>query len=103
MFEEIRKNLTNLKSKIKKIDKKAAVDKYLILLKQKIELESELAEKKSKYYMEVSKLKDRQARKREEHFKFLIGGIVLKQNPWILEKLSKEKLEQISFKIEETL
>ena len=103
MFEEIRKNLNGLKEKIKGIDKKAAVEEYLSLIKRKIELEAELAEKKSKYYMEVSKLKDRQARKKEEHFKFVIGGLVLKQNPWILKNLNKERLEQISFKIEETL
>ena len=101
MFDEIRKNLTNLKSKIKTIDKKAAVDEYLKLIREKTEIEAELAEKKSKYYAELAKLKDRQVRKKEEHFKFLIGGLVLKQNPQILKNLSKERLEKITFIIEE--
>ena len=96
MFDEIRKNLTGLKEKIKGIDKKAAVEEYLALTKQKIELEAELNRKKAGYYAEIAKLKDRTARKKQEHFKFVCGGIVLKLYPE-LEKLQgqNELIEKI--------
>ena len=81
MFDEIRKNLTGLKEKIKGIDKKVALKEYLSLIKRKIELEAELNKKKSAYYAELAKIQDRKARKKTEHFKFVCGGIVLKLYP----------------------
>ena len=100
MFEDLRKSINDLRLKIKGIDKKVVVEEYLNLLKRKIELEAELNKKKSAYYAELAKVKDRQARKKTEHFKFLLGGLVIRDNPQILEKYtSKEEIEKLNFKI----
>ena len=100
MFEDLRKSINDLKLKIKGIDKKVVLEEYLNLLKRKIELEAELNKKKSAYYAELAKIQDRKARKKTEHFKFLLGGLVLRDNPEILEKyISKEEIEKLNFKI----
>ena len=100
MWNDIRESIKNIKSKLKSLDKKVVVDEYLNLLKRKIELEAELNKKKSAYYAELGKVKDRQARKKTEHFKFLLGGLVIRDNPQILEKYtSKEEIEKLNFKI----
>lgn len=96
MFNKIRQKLNDVKSQIKKIDKKTAIEQYLALTKLKAEIEAELNREKSAYYAEIAKLKNREARKKLEHFKFILGGLLLKIYPNIekLQGKSGEELEK---------
>jgi hypothetical protein len=90
MINELKKQFTEIKSKIKGIDKKAAVDEYLKLIREKTEIEAELASEKSKLYAHIAKEKSKLARRKSDHEKFILGGIVKKY----YENISADEFEK---------
>lgn len=102
MFNDIRKKVNDIKSQIKQlkqnkeIDKEAAIQQYLVLTQLKAEAEALLNREKAAYYAELAKLKNREARKKLEHFKFILGGLLLKFYPEVekLQGKSGEELEK---------
>ena len=97
MFDEIRKKLNDVKLQIKKIDKKAAVDEYLSLLRQKAELEKKINDVRIKA---IEREKNKKQRNKNNHVKFLIGGIIIKHYPQFL-SLSNDK--EIESEVEKVL
>jgi hypothetical protein len=96
MFEELKKNIKEISLKLKSIDKKVAIDEYLSLVKQKAELERKLTNKKIRF---IELEKNKKDRSRREHAKFLIGGIIAKYYPEILELSDDEKIKNTIEKI----
>lgn len=96
MFEELKKNIKEISLKLKSIDKKVAIDEYLSLVKQKAELERKLTNKKIRF---IELEKNKKDRSRREHAKFLIGGIIAKYYPEILELSDDEKIKNAVEKI----
>ena len=96
MFEELKTNIKEISLKLKSIDKKVAIDEYLSLVKQKAELERKLTNKKIKF---IEMEKNKKERSKREHVKFLIGGIIAKCYPKILELSSDKDIETEIYKI----
>ena len=96
MFEELKTNIKEISLKLKSIDKKVAIDEYLSLVKQKAELERKLTNKKIKF---IEMEKNKKERSKREHVKFLIGGIIAKCYPKILELSSDKEIENAIEKI----
>jgi hypothetical protein len=100
MFDDIRQKLNDIKIQIKQLkqnkNKEEVMQQYLVLTKLKAETEAELNAKKAAYYLEISKIKNKEARKKLEHFKFILGGLLLKFYPQIeqLQGKSGDELEK---------
>ena len=78
MWNDIRENIKNIKSKLKSLDKKADIDEYSRLAAEYSALKADLNAKKSAYYAELAKLGRREERKKKDHIKFILGGIAVK-------------------------
>ncbi len=87
MFNELKNSIKEVSDKIKSIDKKVAIDEYLLLLKEKSALEKKLNELKIK---SIEREKNKKQRSKNNHVKFLVGGVVVKHYPNIL-KFSNDK------------
>ena len=87
MFNEIRQKLNDVKMQIKTIDKKTAINEYLSLLRQKAELEKKINDVRIKA---IEREKNKKQRNKNNHVKFLVGGVVVKHYPNIL-KFSNDK------------
>ena len=97
MFKEIKNKLNAIKQELKKEDD---YEKLITLRKERLELEAELLKLKKEYITHNEQANKIKIRKLNDHFKFLLGGIILRDNPDILKKYhTKEELEKLSFKI----
>ena len=96
MFEDLTKKKKEIIEKIRKIDKKTAIDEYLSLIREKAELEKKLADKKIRF---IELEKNKKERSRKEHTKFFAGGIIAKYYPSILELKSDAEIENAIEKV----
>jgi hypothetical protein len=97
--KEINEKLKEVKTRMK-ATKKDDYDEYLNLKNERLRLEAQLNELKKAYYAAAEQVAKVKLRKINDHFKFLLGGLVLRDNPALLEKYNtKEKLENINFKL----
>ena len=97
MFEEIKNKLNAIKDAVRK---EQDYEKLITLRKQRLELEVELLRLKKMSIAHDEQAANIKIRKLNDHFKFILGGIVLRDNPDILKKYhTKEELEKLSFKI----
>ena len=96
MFEELITKKKEIIDKIRKIDKKSAVEEYLMLIREKAELEKKLADKKIRF---IELEKNKKERSRKEHIKFFVGGIIAKYYPSILELKSDAEIENTIKKV----
>jgi hypothetical protein len=96
MFDELKKSIKEISEKMKNVDKKTAIDEYLELMKKKAELEKKLNELKIK---SIEAEKNKKERNKNNHIKFLAGGIIAKYYPEILELSDDEKIKNAVEKI----
>ncbi len=90
MFNEIRQKLNDVKMQMKTIDKKTAIDEYLLLLREKAELEKKINDVRIKA---IQREKNKKERSRKNHIKFLAGGVVVKHYPQFLELSNDIEIE----------
>lgn len=98
MLEELKKLRSQFKAttdRIKGTDKKEAVEEYLHLTKRKTEIEAKIAIEKAKFYNAVAREKTKLARKKEDHEKFILGGLVKKYYAGILADEFEKKLVEM--------
>ena len=101
--KELVEKLKNIQLKMKN-KKKDDYDEYLNLKNERLKLEAELNQLKKKYYSDQEQATKIKIRKLNDHFKFLLGGLVIRDNSKILEKYNtQEKLEKLKFKIVENI
>ena len=90
MINELKKQFQEIKTKIKGIDKEKAKEEYLKLIREKTEIEAKIALEKSKLYAHIAREKNKLARRKENHEKFILGGMVKKY----YENISADEFEK---------
>ncbi len=97
MFEEL-KNKINIIKKEMKSEKDD--NKLIYLKKERLTLETEILALKKDEITRQERIKKIKLRKMNDHFKFVLGGLVLRDNPEILKKFSTQnELEKLDFTI----